>query len=130
MEDSPTAVVGREDALNSPISKELKVEKCAGMLKAEEDESSRATKRMAKGTKPQKGAANRKSSTKTNLRVGASDDNKMEDVITQAEEKGEVKKKGGFHKQYNLSEPLADLLRQSTVCIPVRNFLIYGLQFK
>lgn len=86
--------------------------KLAAMLQAEENSRGRST-RGGGTTKKSKVVKKKTPKKKSAAKIKADDDSELE-----LDSNGEVKekpKKGGFHKQYHLSEPLAALVRESTV---------------
>ena len=88
--------------------------KLAAMLQAAENRSARAT-RGAGNKKVVKTKRTPKKPRKSASKVKAVDDSDVE-----LGSDGEVKekpKKGGFHKQYHLSAPLAELVGEPTVCL-------------
>jgi len=89
--------------------------KLAAMLQAAENRSARAT-RGAGNKKVVKTKRTPKKPRKSASKVKAVDDSDVE-----LGSDGEIKekpKKGGFHKQYHLSAPLAELVGEPTVCLP------------
>lgn len=81
------------------------------MLQAQENSRGRATR--GGGIKKQKVVKKRAPKKKSEKKIKADDDSEME-----VGSDGEVKerpKKGGFHKQYHLSAPLAELVGEPTV---------------
>lgn len=82
------------------------------MLQAQENRSQRATRGGANKKTPKKVA--KKPRKKSEKKVKADDDSGLEEVGSDGEVKEKVKK-GGFHKQYHLSAPLADLVGEPTV---------------
>ncbi|TVY81728.1 Upstream activation factor subunit spp27 [Lachnellula suecica] len=111
----PSSVKDEDDSDGEPPAKKRKA---GNGVKKEVDDAKLAAKLQAQEnsrSRPTRGAANKKAATrkkavkkKSEKKVKADDDS---DVILGSD--GEVKekpKKGGFHKQYNLSAPLADLV--------------------
>jgi chromatin remodeling complex protein RSC6 len=96
-------------------SKEMDDAKLAAMLQAQENNRGRST-RGGGSAKKQKVVKKRTPKKKSEKKVGADDDSEME-VGSDGEVKQKVKK-GGFHKQYYLSAPLADLVGEPTVSRP------------
>lgn len=85
--------------------------KLAAMLQAQENRGVRATRGGASNKKVVKKV--KKPRKKSEKKIA-----KDEDSDVEVGSDGEVKekpKKGGFHKQYNLSAPLADLVGETTV---------------
>jgi hypothetical protein len=103
---------------NKPVDADAKL---AAMLQAQENMSARATRGGANRKTPKKVA--KKPRKKSEKKVKADDDSELEEVGSDGEVKEKVKK-GGFHKQYNLSAPLADLVGEAAVCYPI--YLILG----
>lgn len=105
--------------------------KLAAMLQAQENRTARAT-RGAGTKKVTKTKRAPKKPRKSASKVKATDDSDVE-----LGSDGEVKekpKKGGFHKQYNLSAPLADLVGEPTVCLSIYSpllvlYCIYGMNY-
>ncbi|KAH8815470.1 SWIB/MDM2 domain-containing protein [Xylogone sp. PMI_703] len=109
-----------EDGQNKDISpkKKRKAEmddaKLAAMLQAQENNRARPTRGgvnkkavvMRKKAPKKKSAAKVKSADDSDLELGSDGEPK------------EVSRKGGFHKQYNLSAPLAELVGESTLSRP------------
>ncbi|KAG4440358.1 hypothetical protein IFR05_004151 [Cadophora sp. M221] len=106
----------------APPKKKVKKEKAAvddaklaAMLQAQENRTGRAT-RGAGNKKVVKTKRTPKKPRKSASKVKAADDSDVE-----LGSDGEVKekpKKGGFHKQYHLSAPLADLVGEPTLSRP------------
>lgn len=92
-------------------SKEIDDAKFAAMLQAQENSRGRSTR--GGGIKKQKVVKKRAPKKKSEKKVGADDDSEME--IGSDGEVKEKPKKGGFHKLYHLSEPLAELVGEPTV---------------
>jgi chromatin remodeling complex protein RSC6 len=85
--------------------------KLAALLQAQEDSRTRSTR--GGGAKKKAPVKKRTPKKKSSDKVKAEDDSDIElDSDGVAKEKV---KKGGFHKQYNLSHPLADLVGATTV---------------
>ncbi|KAL2072783.1 hypothetical protein VTL71DRAFT_12126 [Oculimacula yallundae] len=107
---------------DAPPKKKVKKEKgavddakLAAMLQAQENRTGRAT-RGAGTKKAVKTKRTPKKPRKSASKVKATDDSDVE-----LGSDGEVKekpKKGGFHKQYHLSAPLADLVGEPTLSRP------------
>lgn len=95
--------------------------KLAAKLQAEENSRSRATR--GGGAKKKAPTKKRAPKKKSSDKVKAEDDSDIE-LGSDGEIKEKVKK-GGFHKQYNLSAPLADLVGEVTVS--TRSDLPYNL---
>lgn len=93
----------------------------AAMLQAQENSRTRATRGGA-STK-RKAPLKKKVKKKSADRIKAADDSDLE-LDSQGEVKEKVKK-GGFHKEYHLSAPLADLVGEAKVC----SLYIYFLYF-
>lgn len=87
--------------------------KLAAKLQAEENSRSRATR--GGGAKKKAPSKKRAPKKKSSDKVKAEDDSDIE-LGSDGEIKEKVRK-GGFHKQYNLSAPLADLVGEVTVSI-------------
>ena len=85
--------------------------KLAAMLQAEENTRSRATR--GGGAKKKGPVKKRAPKKKSSDKVKAEDDSDIE-LNSDGEVKEKVKK-GGFHKQYNLSYPLAELIGETSV---------------
>lgn len=81
------------------------------MLQAQENRSTRATRGAGTKKVAKKPKKPRKKSEK---KVKAEDDSEIEEVGSDGEVREKVKK-GGFHKQYHLSAPLADVVGEGTV---------------
>ncbi|CZS94312.1 related to UAF30-subunit of RNA polymerase I transcription factor [Rhynchosporium agropyri] len=108
---------------DAPPKKKVKKEKgavddakLAAMLQAQENRTGRATR--GAGTKKGivKKSVKAKRKAKSASKIKATDDSDVE-----LGSDGEVKekpKKGGFHKQYHLSAPLADLVGEPTLSRP------------
>lgn len=99
-------------------SKELDDEQYAKMLQEQENRSSRATRGAAKGRMVKKTKTPKKKvkKEKSERKVRASDDSELDEVGSDGEVREKEKvKKGGFHKLYHLSAPLADLVGEPTV---------------
>lgn len=121
------------DEDEAPPKKKVKKEKgavddakLAAMLQAQENRTGRAT-RGAGNKKVVKTKRTPKKPRKSASKVKAADDSDVE-----LGSDGEVKekpKKGGFHKQYHLSAPLADLVGEPTVCDLFINFLEVFVEF-
>lgn len=94
---------------NKPVDEDAKL---AAMLQAQENMSARATRGGANKKTPKK--ITKKPRKKSEKKVKADDDSGLEEVGSDGEVKEKVRK-GGFHKQYNLSAPLADLVSEATV---------------
>lgn len=94
-------------------TKEVDDAKLAAMLQAQENRSSRATR--GAGSKATKAKTPKKPRKKSEKKVKAEDDSELE-VGSDGEVK-EKPKKGGFHKEYYLSAPLADLVQATKVCL-------------
>lgn len=93
-------------------TKDMDDAQLAAFLQAQEDGRSRPTRGGGAKRKPVKKRAPKKKSAD---KVKGEDDSEIE-----LNSDGEVKekpKKGGFHKQYNLSAPLADLVGEATVSL-------------
>ncbi|KAF7937824.1 uncharacterized protein EAE97_007620 [Botrytis byssoidea] len=91
--------------------------KLAALLQAQEDSRTRSTR--GGGTKRSAGVKKSKSTPKkkkSSAKVKATDDSDME--LGSDGEPKEVVRKGGFHKQYNLSAALADLVGEPTLSRP------------
>ncbi|APA06613.1 hypothetical protein SS1G_04824 [Sclerotinia sclerotiorum 1980 UF-70] len=91
--------------------------KLAALLQAQENSRTRSTR--GAGTKRSAGVKKSKSTPKkkkSSAKVKATDDSDME--LGSDGEPKEVIKKGGFHKQYNLSAALADLVGEPTLSRP------------
>ncbi len=91
--------------------------KLARMLQAEENSrAGRSTRGAAKPKPKAKAKATRK---KSKTKVSADDDSDVEmDSNGEAKPKKEVVRKGGFHKEYALSEPLAALTGETQLARP------------
>ncbi|CZR51244.1 related to UAF30-subunit of RNA polymerase I transcription factor [Phialocephala subalpina] len=98
--------------------------KLAAMLQAQENRSQRATRGGANKKTPKKPA--KKPRKKSEKKVKADDDSGLEEVGSDGEVKEKVKK-GGFHKLYHLSAPLADLVGEATLSRPqvVKKIWVY-----
>lgn len=94
---------------NKPVDADAKL---AAMLQAQENMSARATRGGANRKTPKKMA--KKPRKKSEKKIKADDDSELGEVGSDGEIKEKVKK-GGFHKQYHLSAPLADLVGEATV---------------
>ncbi|KAL3418005.1 E3 ubiquitin-protein ligase hel2 [Phlyctema vagabunda] len=84
----------------------------AAMLQAQENSRARPTR----GGEKRKAKPVKKAKKKSEKKVKAADDSDVE--LNSDGEPKEVVKKGGFHKQYNLSAPLADLVGEPTLSRP------------
>ncbi|KAG9236260.1 putative upstream activation factor subunit spp27 [Amylocarpus encephaloides] len=96
-------------------NKQIDDAKLAAQLQAQENSRARPTRRgSAKKAAPRK--KTRTPRKKSEKKINAEDDSELE-----LDSNGEVKqkpKKGGFHKQYHLSAPLADLVGETTLSRP------------
>lgn len=92
-------------------SKEMDDAQLAAMLQAQENSRTRATR--GAGTKKKAVVKKRTPKKKSADKIKADDDSEME-LDSQGEVKEKVRK-GGFHKQYHLSAPLAELVGEPTV---------------
>lgn len=98
--------------------KEVDDAKLAAMLQAEENGRVRSTRGGGKGASKKKGTVKRKVvRKKSEKKVRADDDSDVED----GSDGKEKARKGGFHKQYHLSAPLADLVGEYTVSLSHHN---------
>ncbi|KAE8441160.1 hypothetical protein EG329_005816 [Mollisiaceae sp. DMI_Dod_QoI] len=97
---------------NKPVDNDAKL---AAMLQAQENMSTRATRGGANKKTSKK--VTKKPRKKSEKKVKADDDSGLEEVGSDGEVKEKVKK-GGFHKQYHLSAPLADLVGEATLSRP------------
>ena len=97
--------------------------KLAAKLQAEENGRSRATR--GGGTKRKVPTKKRAPKKKSSDKVKAEDDSDIE-LGSDGEVKEKVKK-GGFHKQYNLSAPLADLVGEVTVSTFLSFLVVSGV---
>jgi chromatin remodeling complex protein RSC6 len=107
-----------------PVKEEMDDAELAAMLQAQEDGRARPTRGGVKRKTPVKKRAPKKKSAD---KVKGDDDSELE-----LDSDGEVKekpKKGGFHKQYNLSAPLADLVGEATVSEPLSIVDVFLLTF-
>ena len=101
----------KSTSTSSSVKKEIDDAKLAAMLQAQENSRGRSTR--GGGIKKQKPVKKRAPKRKSDKKVGADDDSEIE-VGSDGEIK-EKPKKGGFHKLYHLSAPLADLVGEPTV---------------
>lgn len=104
-----------------PKSEPIDDAKLARMLQEQENRGSRATRggnvKGGKVVKKGKGKGTpKRPRKKSEKKVKAEDDSGLEEVGSDGEVK-EKPRKGGFHKQYHLSAPLADLVGESTVSL-------------
>ncbi|KUJ22868.1 SWIB-domain-containing protein [Mollisia scopiformis] len=97
---------------NKPVDDDAKL---AAMLQAQENRTARATRGGANKKTPKK--VTKKPRKKSEKKVKADDDSELEEIGSDGEVKEKVKK-GGFHKQYHLSAPLADLVGEATLSRP------------
>lgn len=83
--------------------------------------------RPTRGGSTKKKAPIKKRTTKKKSasKVKAEDDSDLE-LNSDGEVKEKKERKGGFHKQYYLSAPLAELVGETTVCPYSHVFLIRG----
>jgi chromatin remodeling complex protein RSC6 len=88
--------------------------KLAAMLQAQENSRTRSTR--GGGSKKVIKKTPKKPRKKSEKKVKAEDDSEVE-VGSDGEVKEKVRK-GGFHKLYHLSAPLADLVGEPTVSVP------------
>jgi chromatin remodeling complex protein RSC6 len=95
-------------------NKEVDDAKLAAMLQAQENSRARSTRGGGNKKVNKVAKKPRKKREKSAKKIKADDDSEVE-----LGSDGEVKqkeKKGGFHKQYHLSAPLAELVHAPTVC--------------
>jgi hypothetical protein len=97
--------------------------KLAAMLQAQENSRARSTRG---GNKKVTKKVTKKPRKKSEKKVKADDDSELE-VGSDGEVKEKVKK-GGFHKLYHLSAPLADLVGEPTVSFLLHFEEISGLK--
>ncbi|PBP19142.1 serine/threonine-protein kinase [Diplocarpon rosae] len=97
-------------------NKETDDAKLAAMLQAQENRGTRATRGGAGNKVTKKTAKAKKPRKKSEKKVKEEDDSEVE-VGSDGEVK-EKPKKGGFHKLYHLSLPLADLVGEPTLSRP------------
>lgn len=105
----------KKKARKDPITKKAVDDaKLAAILQAQENSRGRSTR--GGGIKKQKPLKKKTPKRKSDKKVNADDDSDLE--IGSNGEIKEKPKKGGFHKQYHLSAPLADLVGEATVSFP------------
>lgn len=121
--ETPLTTPSPDDASDSDVSppakkrkspkgsKEVDDAKLAAMLQAQENSRARATR--GGGTKKKVVQKKKTPKKKSADKIKADDDSELE-LNSDGEVKEKVKK-GGFHKQFHLSAPLADLVGEPTV---------------
>lgn len=119
--DIETSPPKKKRKQNKPVDEDAKL---AAMLQAQENMSVRATRGGANKKTPKK--VTKKPRKKSEKKVKADDDSGLEEVGSDGEIKEKVKK-GGFHKQYHLSAPLADLVGEATVWFSFCPVLFWGI---
>jgi hypothetical protein len=97
------------------VNKEDADAKLAAKLQAQENRSARATRGGGKERKVKVKKEKRTPKKKSEKKIKADDDSEVE-LGSDGEVKEKVKK-GGFHKLYYLSAPLAELVGESAVCL-------------
>jgi len=103
----------RKSAGSGGVKKEVDDAKLAARLQAQENSRARPTRRGA--TTPKRKRPVVKKKKKSEKKVKDEDDS---DIVGSDGEVKEKVKKGGFHKQYHLSAPLADLVGEVTLSRP------------
>jgi len=110
-EDGDVASPPKKKRKQEKVKGEMDDAQLAAILQAQEDGRARPTR--GGGTKRKPAVKKRAPKKKSADKVKADDDSELE-----LDSSGEVKekpKKGGFHKQYNLSASLTDLVGEATV---------------
>ncbi len=103
-------------------AKEVDDAKLAAMLQEQENRSTRATR--GAGNKKVTKKVQKKPRKKSEKKVKADDDSELEEIGSDGEVK-EKPKKGGFHKAYYLSAPLADLVGEAKVSFNIVWWLVW-----
>ncbi len=101
----------RKTPKSEPLDNDAKLAK---MLQEQENRTARATRVGANKKVVKKGP--KKPRKKSEKKVKADDDSELDEVGSDGEVKEKLKK-GGFHKLYHLSAPLAELVGEPTVCL-------------
>ncbi|RKF56762.1 SWIB/MDM2 domain protein [Golovinomyces cichoracearum] len=123
-DNNPSTSKRRKKVKKSKLPEGFDDEKYAKILQAEEDRGTRSTRRKSKVIKVSNEIAKKNSSKESQKKLKSSGNEVGTD--DKLKEK-DGKKSSGFHKKYHLSEPLADLLGETTLSRPqvVKNIWAY-----
>lgn len=121
VDDSAPPKKKRKPTVKKEVKAELDDESYAKMLQEQENSrGSRATRGAANGKAKGKKTPVKRRKKKSESKVKAEDDSEVE--VGSDGEVVEKKKKGGFHKGYHLSAPLAELVGEPTVSFSILPF--------
>ncbi|EPQ62810.1 BgtA-20906 [Blumeria graminis f. sp. tritici] len=133
--DTFTAKKRQKKKEEKPDSKEIDDEKLAKMLQAQENRNARTTRGTSSHQRRSKTNGKKSKLKKSKGKIKVNEDSDIDETGVNSEIKDtEGKKNNGFHKQYNLSAPLAQLLGTQILSRPqvVKNIWAYikaqGLQ--
>ncbi|KAI1005152.1 hypothetical protein K3495_g3065 [Podosphaera aphanis] len=115
--DLPPKKKVRKETSTSSVPVEADDEKFAKVLQAQENRGTRALRAATQRKSKLKTVKKKKVDKKSDKKVKASDESDVQ-AESDVTKKGSEKKKGAFHKQYQLSVPLAELIGESELSRP------------